>query len=204
MTNQVCLFGASGHGKVVKEAIESKGYDVVSFFDDHPTTDNLLGTPVIKTENIKDFLSENFIISIGDNSIRKKISQSLKVSFTSILHESVNKSDTVEINSGTVVMSGVNINANAIIGKHCSLNTSCVVDHDCELHDFVHISPNATLCGNVYIGEGTHIGAGATIIPNLTIGKWATIGAGAVIINNVPDFAVVVGNPGKIIKYNKR
>jgi acetyltransferase EpsM len=34
------------------------------------------------------------------------------------------------------------------------------------------------------------------------IGKWATIGAGAVIINDVPDYAVVVGNPGKVIKFN--
>ena len=50
------------------------------------------------------------------------------------------------------------------------------------------------------MGEGTHIGAGATIIPNLKIGKWATIGAGAVVIKDVPDYAVVVGNPGRIIK----
>ena len=87
----------------------------------------------------------------------------------------------------------------------CSLsiiNTSCSIDHDCTLEDYVHVSPNATLCGTILVGEGTHIGAGATIIPNISIGKWVTIGAGAVIIENVPDHAVVVGNPGRIIKYN--
>jgi acetyltransferase-like isoleucine patch superfamily enzyme len=46
------------------------------------------------------------------------------------------------------------------------------------------------------------VGIGAVVIPKISIGKWVTIGAGAVIIRDVPDFAVVVGNPGKIIKYN--
>ncbi|MFC0184902.1 DapH/DapD/GlmU-related protein [Pseudarcicella hirudinis] len=71
------------------------------------------------------------------------------------------------------------------------------------MEDFVHISPNACICGGVSIGEGTHIGAGAIVIQGISIGRWATIGAGAVIVKNVPDYAVVVGNPGKIIKYNK-
>jgi acetyltransferase EpsM len=38
---------------------------------------------------------------------------------------------------------------------------------------------------------------------NIRIGKWVMIGAGAVIIRDVPDFAVVVGNPGRIIKINQ-
>jgi acetyltransferase EpsM len=58
------------------------------------------------------------------------------------------------------------------------------------------------LAGNVTIGEGSHVGIGATVIQGITIGKWVTIGAGTVIIKDIPDYAVVVGNPGKIIKYN--
>lgn len=45
------------------------------------------------------------------------------------------------------------------------------------------------------------MGIGASIIQGITIGKWATIGAGTVIIQDVPDYAVVVGIPGKIIRY---
>jgi acetyltransferase-like isoleucine patch superfamily enzyme len=41
------------------------------------------------------------------------------------------------------------------------------------------------------------------VIKGIKIGTWAIIGAGAVIINDIPDNAVVVGNPGRIIKYNK-
>ena len=74
------------------------------------------------------------------------------------------------------------------------------MDHDCSLEDFVHICPHATLCGNVSVGEGTQIGAGATVIQGIKIGKWCMIGAGAVIIEDVPDYSVVVGVPGKVIK----
>ena len=64
----------------------------------------------------------------------------------------------------------------------------------------MHLSPGARLAGGVNVGEGTHIGLNASVIPNINIGKWCIIGAGAVIIRDVPDYSVVVGNPGKIIK----
>jgi acetyltransferase EpsM len=76
------------------------------------------------------------------------------------------------------------------------------VEHECQLGDYVHISPNSALAGDVIVGEGSHIGIGAVVIPGVKIGKWVTIGAGAVVLEDIPDFAVVVGNPGKIIKYN--
>ena len=50
------------------------------------------------------------------------------------------------------------------------------------------------------MAEGTHIGAGATVIPEVTIGKWCIIGAGAVITQNLPDYSMVVGVPGKVIR----
>ena len=82
---------------------------------------------------------------------------------------------------GTVVQSG------ATVGKHCILNTGASVDHECCIEDFVHISPQATLCGNVHIGEGAWIGASAVVIPGVKIGKWSIIGAGSVVVEDVPD-----------------
>ena len=55
----------------------------------------------------------------------------------------------------------------------------------------------------VEVGTGSHIGAGAVVIPEIKIGKWCIIGAGTVVIKDVPDYAVVVGNPGKVIRINK-
>lgn len=44
---------------------------------------------------------------------------------------------------------------------------------------------------------------GASVLPNLKIGKNVMIGAGSVVVENIPDNAVVVGIPGKIIKYQE-
>ncbi|EDP96965.1 acetyltransferase [Kordia algicida OT-1] len=200
--NKICLFGASGHGKVVKDVATSANIVVEAFIDDYPKSENLHEVPIVMSEKMTNYEANKFVISIGNNKIRKVISKKIKNDFTTLIHKSAIISPTATIAEGTVIMNGTNINADATIGKHVIVNTAAIIEHDCQIEDFVHISPNATITGNVHIGEGSHIGAGAIIIPNITIGKWATIGAGAVIINDVPDYAVVVGNPGKIKKYN--
>jgi len=49
------------------------------------------------------------------------------------------------------------------------------------------------------VKEGASLGANATIICGVTIGKWAMVGAGAVVTKDIPDHAIVVGNPAKTI-----
>ncbi|CAM3389462.1 NeuD/PglB/VioB family sugar acetyltransferase [Aequorivita lipolytica] len=143
---------------------------------------------------------DTWIISIGNNRIRKEVSKRLPSNFGLLVHRTASVSSWASVGAGTTVMAKVVINACANIGKHCIINSAAVIEHDCILEDFVHISPNASLAGGVRVGEGTHIGIGACVLPEIKIGKWATIGAGAVIIKDVPDGAVVVGNPGKVIK----
>ncbi|MGI5097513.1 acyltransferase [Treponema socranskii] len=56
------------------------------------------------------------------------------------------------------------------------------------------------LCKPVLIKRDTWIGAGATILPGVCVGKHAVVGAGSVVTKDVPDYAVVVGSPARIIK----
>ena len=51
------------------------------------------------------------------------------------------------------------------------------------------------------VKEGASIGANATIVCGVTVGKWAFIGAGAVVAKDVPDYALAVGVPAKVIGY---
>jgi sugar O-acyltransferase (sialic acid O-acetyltransferase NeuD family) len=195
------LLGASGHAKVILESLAASGKKAEALFDDNPAIKNLLGLEVIGL--IKDAMNitgAGFIISIGNNKIRKRVAGLGNFQYEVAVHPGAIISPTCTIETGTVIMAGAVVNAETNIGKHVILNTRCSVDHDCVLGDFVHISPGATLAGNVKVGEGTHVGTNACIIPGITIGKWATIGAGAVIIRNVPDHAVVVGNPGRVIR----
>jgi len=192
------LFGASGHGKVIAEAAEASGWEISGFVDENPAIQSLLKYPVFREIPAA---ARELLISIGDNFTRKRIATQLDhYSFPIIIHPFSSISPTSEIGAGTVVLSGVSVNAGAKIGNHCILNTNSSIDHDCELGDFVHISPNAALAGDVKVGEGTHIGMGASVIQGVKIGEWAVIGAGAVVIRDVPDFAVMVGNPAKQIK----
>lgn len=197
------FFGASGHAKVVIEAWIASGGQVTQLLDDNHAIRELLRMPVKSTYQPEQLKDQSMIISIGSNAARKEVAERILARYQTVIHPSANISPSARLGAGTAVMAGVTVNASSTIGAHVILNTSCVVEHDSHIGDFVHVSPHATLCGNVQVGEGTHIGAGATIIQGIKVGKWAKIGAGAVIIENVPDYAVVVGVPGKIIKFDK-
>lgn len=201
---EVYLYGGSGHGKVIKEIAKNSNLNVVAFVDDNPKSNTLLNVPVLKTSQLEDINNKQFVISIGNNKIRKIISKKLSKISDAIIDPSAQISDFVTIGKGTVVMPSVVINSDTNIGAHVILNTGAIIEHDCTIGDFTHISPNATITGGVSVGEGTHIGAGAIVIPGIKIGKWVTVGAGAVIINDIPDYTTVVGNPGKIIKSKEK
>ncbi len=104
------------------------------------------------------------------------------------------------VGNGTVVMQGAIIQASAVVGTHCIINTGASVDHDCHVGNFVHISPHATLCGNVSVDEGSWVAAGAIVLPGVKIGKWCVIGAGSVVTRDIPDYSLAAGNRCKVIK----
>lgn len=197
------LFGASGHCKVIIDIIQKSNLDVIEYIvDDNPNKEEIKNIPILKTPNNEFLNDKSLIVSIGNNEIRKKISKRFSANYAIAIHPKSILGFNVSIDAGTVIMAGAIINSDVSIGKHCIVNSNAVVEHDCYLENFVHISPSASLAGNVFVGEGSHIGIGAVIIQGVKIGNWVTIGAGAVILNDVPDFAVIVGNPGRIIKYN--
>lgn len=60
---------------------------------------------------------------------------------------------------------------------------------------------NVITCKPVHICKGAWVGAGSTILPGVTVGKYAIVGASSVVTKDVPDYAVAVGNPARVIKY---
>lgn len=201
MENSVVLFGASGHGKVIIDILQLNSFPIKLILDDFPKTENLLGIPVLDASNF-DFTSiQNMIISIGNNTIRKTISEKFKLNYINAFHPTAIVSKNSKIGIGTVIMAGAIVNPEAFIGNHCIINTGAIIEHDCCIDSYVHVSPGVSLAGNVIIGEGSHIGIGACVLQGVKIGRWVTIGAGAVVLNDVPDYATAVGNPVRIIKY---
>lgn len=203
---KIKIYGAGGHSKVIKDLVESLGHTITKIFDDFPDQTYLSsknGKEDIGCDKTNFFSDDDpIILAIGNNHVRLELAQRVNSKFETLIHPSAVISKYANLGEGTIVMAGVIVQAGSNVGRHVIINTGALVDHDNIIGDFVHISPNVTLTGHVEIGEGTHIGAGSSIIPKIKVGKWCTIGAGTVVIRDVPDFAVVVGNPGKIIKYN--
>jgi sugar O-acyltransferase (sialic acid O-acetyltransferase NeuD family) len=198
------IIGAGGHAKVIIEIIKQNGLEIAGVWAESWNEPIFLSYPVKDLGAFARQGNSEFIIAIGNNQTRMRISQQLVPTTALAIHPSCVMSKSASIGGGTVCMANTSINANAIIGNHVIINTNASVDHDCRIGDYVHISPQVGIAGNVEIDEGTHVGIGANIIQGVKIGKWVTIGAGAVVINDVPDYAVLVGNPGRIIKYNRQ
>lgn len=200
MENNITLYGASGHCKVIIDILQQNNQIITAIIDDAPKTNTILGINVINSSEFDFSNVQNMILAIGNNKVRKKLASKLTANFVTTIHPKAIISNSVIIGEGSVIMAGAIINPDTKIGNHCIINTGSVVEHDCVISDFVHISPNASLAGGVVVGEGSQIGIGASVIQGIKIGKEVTVGAGAVIIRDVPDYSVVVGNPGRIIK----
>lgn len=202
---RISIYGASGHGKVVLDILNStKEYKLGYVFDDDETLKSFKNCNIDISLDVKKLQEFPLVFTIGNNRTRKEIVEKIKHRVAPpMIHSNAVKSPSAIVGDGTVVMAGAVINADVKIKKHVIVNTGAVVEHDCLLDDYVHISPNAALAGDVHVGEGCHIGIGAQVIQGIKIGKWTTIGAGAVVIRDVPDGATAVGNPARFIKEKK-
>jgi maltose O-acetyltransferase len=88
------------------------------------------------------------------------------------------------------------LHANLSIGKRVVINDGVRIltaSHCTSCSDWKQVE------SDIYIDDYAWIAVGATILPGVSIGKGAVVGACAVVSKSVPDFSIVVGNPGKII-----
>lgn len=112
------------------------------------------------------------------------------------------------IGQNVVVSPQVVLGSNVKVQNNVSIYTGVVCADDVFLGPsmvFTNvINPRSAInrkdqYAKTHVGQGASIGANATIVCGHDIGKYAFIGAGAVVTKNVPDFALVVGNPAKQI-----
>lgn len=204
MSDSVIIIGAGGHGKVIADIIIASGNQVKGFLDDADDIQgmSIAGFPVLgKTADYMNYKDCEFVIAVGNPSIREKIAEALDVKWHTAVHPKavISKLD-VEIGEGTVIMANAVVNPSAKIGKHCIINTGAIVEHDNTLKDYVHISPNAVLAGTVNVGKSTHIGVGAAVINNITIADNCIIGGGAAVTGDITESGTYVGVPARRIK----
>lgn len=120
------------------------------------------------------------------------------------------------IGRNCVLGQNVNVGNNVVIGNFVKIQNNVSVYEGVTLEDYVFCGPSMVFTnivdprskypqvGSKYyhktlVKEGASLGANSTILCGITIGKYSFVGAGAVVTKDVPDYALVVGNPARVV-----
>lgn len=128
-----------------------------------------------------------------------------------------------QLGANCVIGRGVFVDAGVQIGNAVKIQNYVSVFHGVTIEDGVFVGPHVCFTNDLFpravnpdmslkaaddwtltetrIRAGAAIGANSTIVCGITIGRWAMIGSGSVVTKDVPDYALVVGNPARIIGY---
>lgn len=121
-----------------------------------------------------------------------------------------------KIGRNCVFGQNVNVGNNVTIGNYCKVQNNVSIYEGVTLEDYVFCGPSMVFtnildpkCKYPQVGaqfyiktlvkEGASIGANATIVCGNTLGKHCMIGAGTVVTKDVPDYALVIGTPGRVV-----
>ncbi len=206
--DRLTVIGYSSQALVVADIVNSQGMTVDSYCDNQPSEFNPLNIRYLGSERdaaaLDELRNRQWLVTIGDNTIRERVTQFLNERQLSPLPMAVHRravlSSNVDIGAGTMIAANCCIQAAAKIGRGVICNTQSTIEHHGIVGDFSHIAPGAVLTGQVVVGERTLVGANAVVNPGVRIGSDVTVGSGAVVIRDVPDGSTVVGNPARVVK----
>lgn len=212
---RLLIAGAGGHARVVVDAARraatqgtQDGLQPVLIVDDNPALQGTMVLGVAVAANVPADAAGGFgfHVAIGNNVVRERkfVALAERLAPASVIHPHASVSASATLGAGSFVAAQAVIGPQALLGAGCIVNHGAVVDHDCVVDAFCHIGPNATLAGNVRLGQRVLVGAGANILPGVTIGDDCVIGAGAVVLRDVEGGTTQVGVPARTIeKENK-
>lgn len=158
-------------------------------------------------QNMFKFIHQPFMVYGYYNQVKHRFYRNVRISSSSYITDK-NKLD-IEDNVWINHYVRIDASGGVKIGKGCQIGYgSAILSH--SSHNAIRLNGESYINldvkdrigyihKHVRIGEFTFIGGGSTILPGVTIGRGCVIGVGAVVNRDVPDYAIVVGVPAKII-----
>lgn len=137
------------------------------------------------------FIGDDFITGDGAQIQAAIIGNRVVVGSLAVVEAGAVIADDVTIHTGAFVCAKTHIEAGAWIGPHVVFTNT----------KYPHTATSKQEQVGARVKSGARIGANATILPGVVIGEGALVGAGAVVTKDVPDYAVVAGNPARVLRY---
>jgi sugar O-acyltransferase (sialic acid O-acetyltransferase NeuD family) len=208
MSVPLIVYGAGGLGREVMQmarlALNPDEYRLAGYADDGVAAGTILnGYPVLGGGEYVDSRRENFalVFGIADPVTKERLylrySKMPNVNFPNIIHPGASIHESASLGRGVVAAYGAFVSIDAELGDFVFLNNGVSIGHDARLGNFSSMMPLASISGWVKIGERCMIGTQCAIKQRVSIGDGATIGMGSVVTRDVPDGAVVLGNPAR-------
>ena len=163
-------------------------------------------TPGREIEDLTTVIGDGFYLRTGTVIYAgSRVGKNLQTGHNVVIREQNNIGDDLSIWNNSVIDYGCNIGNRVRIHNNVYVAQHTTIEDDVFLAPGVSVAndphPICTLCmKGPTIKKGARIGVNVTLMSHITIGENALVGAGSTVVKDVPPKAVVVGNPGKVIK----
>ena len=210
------IYGASGLGTEYQYLAEiinetSHRWDEMVFIDDgaEKIGTTLANLPVMSfNTTIERYGLDGieFILAIGEPAVKNIVFKKVcdfGAKITSLIHNDIKVPRTFTHDDGLVVHAMSGLPPCSHFGKNVLVQGKAVMGHNLNVGDNVVISSLAFVGGDVTIGDNTYIAPGSCIRNGLHIGENVIVGMGSIVTKDIPNNAVVYGNPAKIMRFNE-
>ena len=185
-------------------------WEEVVFIDDAPEKNGTtyFELPVMSFDDaIKKYGLDGieFILAIGEPAVKDIVFEKISkagATVTSIIYPEIIKPNVYKQGVGLVIHKGSSIPPHSEFGNNVLIQGVAIMGHDVKLGDNVVVSSFAFVGGDTTIGRNTYVGPQSCVRNGLHIGENVIIGMGSVVTKDVPDNAVVYGNPAKVMRFN--
>ncbi len=207
----IIIFGAGAIGKLALEIFNQLDRVVYGFLDDDQSSRNTLidDITVFGKNDDEEFLKYigkkcHPFVAVEDEKRKIEIINLLKkrknVFFPNAIHPHGHIASHVHIGAGNLVDAGVIISTRVHIANYCHIHAGATLGYEAHIENSVQLGIRTTINAKVIVGENSLIGAGATVASGVKIAKNVKIAPGAVVFKDIPENAVVLGNPAEVIK----